>query len=167
MGLIKYTEPEDDVFIRGKLFVPLFGSEIEVYIEENVTPEYAERCAKHLTELSDEMIDDFCERAIRYYEYMLDEWEMFEAVSHGVLDDIKSTMPEKVTGREILKYISSPSMFIFEPKEDVEGYSVECRCVWEPEHGLDLIIRGDKILYVADAMALGPWCSDDEYECVF
>ncbi len=129
--------------------------------------DYAEKCAEHLVNLNDKMIDDFCERAVAYYKFMFEELGHFEDIYEDIVDDIKNTVPEDVSGRDILKYISYPNLFVFPPKGDGIGYNVGVRCVWEPEHGLDLIIRDDKVLYVGEPMGLGAWSSDEEYEVTY
>ena len=166
MSFIRNIVDKDSCFLCGKLFSELFGTDMEVWIEKDVPLEYAEKCAKHFTNLSDSFVDDFCERAIKYYEFMREEWE-----EYGIFDDIVSemeqTMPEEIVGRDILKYISSPNMFISAPEKDMAGYNIEFNCVWEPEHGLDWIIRGDKTLYVGQAEGIGAWADDEEYESIF
>ncbi len=164
MSIIKDIKQEDSLFLKGTLYVPLFEKEAEIWIENTVDLEYAEKCAEHLVNLNDKMIDDFCERAVAYYKFMLEEWGYFEDIYEDIVDDIKNTVPEDISGRDILKYIYSPNLFVFPPEGDGIGYSVDCQCVWEPEHGLDLIIRDDKVLYVGESMGLGAWSSDEEYE---
>lgn len=166
MSIIKNVKEADDCFLKGTLFSPIFKESIEVWIEKDVSMEYAEKCAEHFTNLSDSFVDDFCNRAVEYYEFMREEWEEYE-IFEDISDEIEQTMPEDIEGREILKYISSPQMFIFVPQGDMVGYNVECECVWEPEHGLDWIIRGNKTLYVGQAEGLGAWADDEEYESVF
>lgn len=164
MGIIKNIEQADEMFQKGSLYVPMFGRDIEVWIENEAEMDYAERCAEHLTALSDEMIDTICEKSVIYYQFMLEEWGDFEEVSGGILNEIRNTIPEDAEGRDILKYITSPSLYILSPESDDIGYSIECGCVWEPEHGLEIIIRNNTVLYVGPAEGLGAWEDDDVYE---
>ena len=166
MSLITITQQQDDLFIEGTLFVPLFKNNIKVYIEQEVDIKYAESCAEHFTTLSDAMIDEFCSKAIEYCEFMREEWGDFD-IYDNIVDSINEKIPERIFGREILKFISSPRMYIMPPKENIPGYNIECDCVWEPEHGLDWIIRGNRTLYVGQSEGLGAWCDDDEYEDIF
>ncbi len=164
MALIKNIVKDDDSFFLGKLYVPLFESEIDVWIENTADFGYAEKCAENFVSLSDELIDKFCERAIAYYRYMLEQWNDFADIYGDIVEDINDTVPENVEGREILKYISRPHMYVFEPKGEGIGYDIECDCVWEPEHQLDLIIRNNEVLYVGPSEGLGPWEDEEEYE---
>ena len=165
MGLIRITNAESDLFIEGVFYSTLFHCEIGINIDPDVDMEYAEMCAEHFNSLSDRMIDEFCDMAVRYCEFMHEEWADFGY--DDIVEEINTAIPEKVEGREILKFISSPTMYVMPPEQNVPGYSIECNCIWEPEHGLDWIIRDDKNLYVGQSEALGAWLDDDAYEGVF
>lgn len=169
MKYIKNLCEENEFFITGKLNVPLFCGEIEVEIEKEpaVDPSYAEKCAEHLVNLSDEMIDDFCEKAIKYCNYMREEWGDFSDIYPDIAENIDANIPEDISGRDILKYIFKPILYIFAPQGEGIGYTVEAQCVWEPEHGLALIIRDDRVLYVADPVGLDAWEDEEEYRTVF
>ena len=169
MGYIKDLHEMNDCFLAGRLDVPLFGGEIEVEIKRDpaVDPAYAEKCAEHLVNLSDKMIDELCEKAIRYCNFMREQWRDFSDIYPDIAEDINTNIPEDVSGRDILKYIFKPVLFISAPKGDGTGYTIEAQCVWEPEHGVDMIFRDNKVLYVADPEGLGAWEDDEEYRTVF
>lgn len=151
---------------EGKLYVPLFGKEIDVMADFAVKEEYAEACARHLTELSGDMVDKLCERTIAYYRFMLEEWGEYDFYEQ-LAEEIKETIPEDVEGREIFRYIVPRGLYIDEPEGEECAYSVECDCVWEPEHGLCWIIRGDRMLYAGPSAGLGPWADEDEYRVIY
>lgn len=165
MSLIRITNAENDLFIEGTFHSTLFNCEIGINIDPEVDMEYAEMCVEHFNSLSDDMIDEFCEMAIRYCEFMREEWADFGY--DDIVEEIENTIPKKVEGRNILQFISSPTMYIMPPEQNIPGYSIECDCIWEPEHGLDWIIRENKNLYVGQSEALGAWCDDEEYEGIF
>ena len=169
MAFLRDICESDECYLSGRLNVPLFGGDIEVMIEREpaVDPAYAEKCAEHLANLSDEMIDEFCRRAVRYCNYMREEWGDFADIYPDIKEGIDTNIPEDVSGRDILKYIFDPVLFISAPEGDGTGYAVEAGCVWEPEHGLDLIIRDDRVLYVADPVGLSAWEDEEEYRTVF
>ncbi len=169
MGYIKDLHEMDDCFLSGTLDVPLFGGQIEVEIDRDadLDPGYAEKCAEHLVNLSDKMIDELCEKAIRYCNFMREQWGDFSDIYPDIAEDIDTNIPEDVSGRDILKYIFKPVLFISAPKGDGTGYTIEAQCVWEPEHGVDMIFRDNKVLYVADPEGLGAWEDDEEYRTVF
>lgn len=169
MGYIKDLHEMNDCFLAGRLDVPLFGGQIEVEIDRDadLDPDYAEKCAEHLVNLSDKMIDELCEKAIRYCNFMREQWGDFSDIYPDIAEDIDTNIPEDVSGRDILKYIFKPVLFISAPKGEGIGYTIEAQCVWEPEHGVDMIFRDNKVLYVADPEGLGAWEDDEEYRTVF
>lgn len=169
MGLIKDLHEMDDCFLSGTLDVPLFGGQIKVLIDRDadLDPGYAEKCAEHLVDLSDEMIDTFCERAVAYCNFMREQWGDFSDIYPDIDDKINTNIPEDISGRDILRYISEPILYIFEPEGEGIGYTVEAQCLWEPEHGLALIIRDDKVLYVGEPDGSSAWEDDEQYECPY
>jgi len=161
--IIKNIAKDNKYFDKGTMYCPMFGKEIEVSIENetevgfDLTP-YAEKCAAHLTNLSDEFIDKICERVSAYHQYMLEEW------NEEFVKEINEKVPPTVSGRAILDYITEPRLVVECAKGDGIGYSINGYCEWEPEHGIEIIILDDKLLYVGMTDCLGAWASDDEYE---
>ena len=66
MSLIKNWSEQDQYFLSGTLYVPLFGGEIDVLVEKEVSPQYAEKCAENLVSLDDETVEHLCERVSAY-----------------------------------------------------------------------------------------------------
>lgn len=157
--MIKEIKEHNDIFLCGKLDSTLFGKVIDVFIDRDADMEYAEKCAENLINLSSEMIDKICERTSAFHQYMLEEW------NEDFVAEINEKVPCDVTGREILKYIEEPAMYIFAPKGDGIGYIIEGLCPWEPEHGIDIIIRDDRLLYVGTPEGYTPWSDEDEFIC--
>lgn len=157
--MITNIKKEDSLFDLGKLYSTLFNMEIDVWIENSIRIDYAEMCAEHFSKLSNEMIDKICERVSAYHQYMLEEWD------EEFVNEINEKVPCNVRGRDILNYIEKPSLFIFPPKGDGVGYIIEGLCEWEPEHGIDIIIRNDRVLYVGSPEGADAWADDSEYEC--
>ena len=67
-------------------------------------------------------------------------------------------VPEGVAGREILSYIT-PSVLIIDDNcdENMIEFHVECGCDWECEHGLEITIKDNKILYVGSYNGMPPY----------
>lgn len=68
-------------------------------------------------------------------------------IEDGFEEDI--VVPEDVNGREILSYIT-PSVLIIE-------FHVECECDWEEEHGLEITIKDNKLVYVGSFDGMPPY----------
>lgn len=161
MDLLKNVKEQDKYFLSGTLFVPMFKKEINVQIEKEADLQYAELCALNLVNLDDASIDAICKRISDYHKFMLEEW------NEEFVREINEKVPKDICGRTILNYIEDPTLYIMEPKGDGIGYSVGGYCEWEPEHGIDLIIKDSVLLYVGPQNCLGAWANDDEYKVIF
>ncbi len=129
---------------------------MEVIVNSDVDEKYAERCIEHFNNLSDELLDSISNALCKYYESIRDEAE-------EVFGDLG--MPKKVEGRDILNYCYPTSMSVEAPTSyDIIGYSIEGNCNWEPEHGFQLIIRGDKLIFASSFTGMPVWCADDSYD---
>lgn len=131
------------------------GGEMELLVDPNVSEDYVEKCVEHFENLSDELMDEICEALCRYCEEVRDDAE-------DVFGDLG--IPETVTGREILEYCRPSSLIVEEPKSvDIIGYSIAGNCDWEPEHGLQIIIRDNRLLFVSSFDGMAIWYDDDSY----
>ncbi|ORX54696.1 hypothetical protein BCR36DRAFT_9965 [Piromyces finnis] len=164
MTLIRDITKKNEYFLNGLIYCPFLEKDITVTIEEDADLVYAEKCANHLTNLDEKLINKICERISAYHQYMLSEW------NDEFVKEINKKVPKDVSGRDILKYISQPELIIYEkPKEKKNdiGYTIAGLCSWEPEHGIDIILRNETLLYVGPSECLGSWADDDEYEVLY
>lgn len=143
----------------GEVDFPLFGTEIEISIDSdyqgsNAIPlEYIDKCAEHLINLPENVINILCESSIRYCE------DMRENIDFGSMG---FPVPENIVGRKILQYIH-PKSLIMEPQEyNSVVLHLELDCDWEPEHGMEWIIRDNEVLYVSSFNWEHPW-EEKEY----
>lgn len=104
--MITNIHKEDDFFDLGILDSTLFHKEIEVWIENDAGVDYAQLCAEHFSQLNNEIIDKICERVSAYHQFMLEEWD------EEFVKEINEKVPCDVNGREILRYIEEPCLFI-------------------------------------------------------
>lgn len=138
---------------EGLMDFPLFDTGIYVIIREDVSIEYAQKCAKYLVEMNDVIIDKLCEFSIRYCESMREYF-----------DEMEVSIPEHIHGREILKYISPSELIIETPKNDEIAFHIELNCDWEQEHGLEWSIRNNQVLYVGSYTDENPWLDKDHFK---
>lgn len=150
-----------EFFLEGKLDSTLFGKQIGVMIEVGTPMEYAESCAREANQLPAELIGSICRRVKDYYCFMLEEWD------EEFAEQIRETVPPAVEGRDILAYIEEPTLVVNRPEGEGIGYSVSGICPWEPEHGVDIIVKDKALLYVGPQNCLGPWANEDEYRVIF
>ena len=120
---------------------------MEVTISSEAKLAYAERCAEYFGNMPEEVVDRLCKYCIRYCEEM-----------RQLYDEEEIDVPEGIAGREILSYIT-PSVLIIDEKcdENMIEFHVECGCDWECEHGLEITIKDNKILYVGSYNGMPPY----------
>ena len=98
---------------------------------------------------------------------MRKEWAEFEDIYPDIVEAIQREIPKRLHGREVLSFLTTPEMYIESPEEAISGYTISSACIWEPEHALDWIIRGNKNLYVGPCEGMGAWMEEEDYECPF
>jgi hypothetical protein len=146
---------ETEYGLEGEFDFSLFHTETNVFIDmEEPFLDYVNKCIENLNSLSDDIIDKLCEYTILYCE---DYREYFE--------DEEIDIPENIKGREILEYVEPVCLGIEEPDDENSiGYSIELNVAWEEEHGMEWVIRDNKIMYVSSFNNMGAWCDEDDYD---
>lgn len=149
---------------EGTVFCKLRDSEIDLFIpDEEVTEKYIEKCVEAMNNMSDETIDVICRAAkaycLKYKELLTD-------------DDFEEFMTVPITpetpAKELLKCFAPTELIIENPDDDTKiGYQLSCRCDWEIEHGIEIDILDDKVVYLSSFNDRSPWCKYDETEWNF
>lgn len=141
---------------EGKFEFKLFNTQTDVFIDmEEPDTDYINKCIDNLNSLSDELIDELCVYIIKYCN---DFREYFE--DEGI------EIPEDISGRAILEYIEPVVLGIEDPDDsDIAGYSLEFNVPWEEEHGMEVVIMDNKIMYVSTYNGMGAWCEDYDDGC--
>lgn len=132
--------------LEGQVYFDLFSKDIQVFIEKDSNVNYAEQCAKCLNSLNEDIISSLCLASIRYCNDFLD------AIGEDTLKFDKAT--------DVLALITPSNMSVPIPQNRSESETVvnlELNCTWEEEHGLQWIIRGNKVLYVGAYNGVDPW----------
>lgn len=143
--------------IEGKLYSEIFGRDIDVMIDERVSIEYAEKCAEHFSSLSGELLETICRGAKAY---CLDFMELAE----GDWDE-ELTIPvnSETPVLDMLKCFAPTVFIVPEPDdENITGYQLECRCDWEIEHGMEIDILANKVVYLSSFNGYSPWDYEDD-----
>ena len=159
--MINNIKKRDDLFNVGFIESKLFNKRMEVWIENTVDIEYAEKCVSNFLSLSEETIDRICERISAYHKFMLEEW------NDEFVAEINKKVPCDASGREMLKYIDNPAIYIFPPEGEGIGYIIDGKCEWEPEHGINVIMLDDKIMDVGPGEGLLPWSNANRFKRAF
>ena len=148
---------------HDEVHLNLFGVKVEIEVEKDVEDSYIEKCVAHLNNLDDKVIDELCRKLAVNYTLVLKSVKDYGTSEE--IEEFENQIPNKFVNREILKYITPQIIYIEPPLEDIPAYTLYCECVWEEEHGVNLIFKGDNILYFGDACCtIGPWADDENYK---
>ncbi|MDE7364089.1 MAG: hypothetical protein K2N27_04265 [Ruminococcus sp.] len=143
--------------IEGKLYSKIFNTEIDVMIDDDADIEYAQKCVEHFNNMTDKMLDTICRGAKAY---CLD----FMELAGGDWDE-ELTIPVnfETPATDMLKCFK-PTVFIVEKPADESkiGYQLECSCDWEIEHGMEIDILDDKVVYLSSFNGYSPWRKYDD-----
>lgn len=146
-------------YIEGKVYCKLWDKDIDVDLYDDVPLDYVEKCAEAMNAMPDELIDAICRAAKRYCLDFLDD------VGGAELNDIELTAPidENTHPREMLKCFEVGSLIVDVPKDNSRiGYQLSGNCDWEEEHGIEIVILDDRLVYLGEYTGESPW--DDHSE---
>ncbi|WP_052723603.1 DUF6985 domain-containing protein [Paenibacillus wulumuqiensis] len=140
---------------EAQFFSPLFQRNVSVHLMDTETPlEYAAVCAAAFNALNSAQL----RQLYRYSrDYCLDFCEY-----------VGETPPEINQPEDILPLIqplalSIPSISAEEAVQTAPVIHLELDCDWEPEHGLEWLIRDGQILYVGSCEMLQEWQPESYY----
>ncbi|MCG8573625.1 MAG: hypothetical protein MI810_01980 [Flavobacteriales bacterium] len=130
--------------MEGTFFSPLFNQDIGLSIDKDVSVEYAEICINYFNSLGEDLVQAFCEAAIRY--------------CNDFLVDIGEETKDFATYKEVLKLITPSSLMIPEAEQGLKPVvHMGFECEWEVEHGMEIVIRDNKLLYLGAFNGEYPW----------
>lgn len=154
--MITDIKPADKFYkVSGKIYWPLFGCEVPVRIGDgkDVSIEYAEQCVSQLVSLNNAELQSLMQASIFYF---LDVERCHGEPIEMLFEFEGMPYPEGLDKPErILPYIKPVEICIDQEILDYYSISVFSECAWEPEHGLQWVVRNGKALYVGAAEGLG------------
>jgi hypothetical protein len=129
---------------EGEVFFRLFGQYINFTVDGSAQIDYVERCAVYLNSLPETVIDALCRASIRY--------------CNDFLSTIKESGKYFEKPEDVLSLIYPSVLIVPDPENgDDPVIHLELNCEWEEEHGLEWIIRGNRVLYVGSFNGMNPW----------
>lgn len=141
---IKNLKTNEYSELEGEAYFELFDQNILVYIDQDADIEYAELCITYLNSLSEELINKLCKASIKYCNEFLDD------IGEDIIEFSKPT--------DVLPYITPNTICIPKPKNKSEPViDLELNCTWEEEHGMEWIIRSEKVMYVGAFNGINPY----------
>ncbi|MBZ5488162.1 hypothetical protein HW452_11570 [Halomonas aquamarina] len=139
---IRLTEGEDG--LEGKVYSALFDQVVTLFAAD-ADLVFARRCAVHLNQLSDEVVEHLCRSTVHYCDAFLSE--------------VGEPLIEFAAPRDVLKLVTPQVLIVPCPEKQTPVVHLELECDWEPEHGLEWVVREDKVLYVGPFNDEDPWGS--------
>jgi hypothetical protein len=128
----------------------LFGIDICIRFFEGIDISYAEKCVSALNNLNDSIIDLLCKYS--------------ELYCRDFCEYVGEDCPEINNSRDVLKYIQPLGLNIDPPRDEDVVLDLELNCTWEEEHGMQWVIKGNKILYVGSYDGISAYEEKTYYE---
>ena len=149
MELIKNIE-KGEFGLEGEVFFRKFDKYIALSIEDD-NIKFAQKCAEYLDALTDEIVEILCEASIRYCNSFLD-----------AIGEPARTFERKL---DVLELICPSILLIPYPENQNEPViHLELNCEWDPEHGMEWVVRENKVLYVGAFNGEDPWSEFSQKE---
>lgn len=147
---MKYIEDLelDGEYIEGIVQLKNIDKPIKICSYSEVGRSYIEKCLNHFENLSDERWKE-----LKYYIEKYAKDMEYDIKGNDVLKNIKFQNIQ-------IKY----SSVLSSNNDLIPTYSIECSCKWEIEHGMEIVIKGDKIMYVGTFDDVGLWHKEDYYK---
>lgn len=172
MAMIRNLQTDENGWLANGEFnsTSLFKEEmaISIFIDDGATVEYAEKCISHYNRLNNnnDILLKLQEYLVKFFLYMYAEWKEM-GIYDEIVDEIEPVMKGYKSGKNLIEYLSRPTLYIYSPKGDGIGYGIECDCPWEPEHQCLIIIRNDELLYVGQSDGRDAWSNKKDYYCIW
>ena len=162
--MIADIKPDDNYYkLIGKTYWPLFGREVRVRWGEgtDVSTEYAEECVSQLLNLDSSSVEQLLKASISFF---YDTERCYGEPLTFIFEFENMEYPKELdVPINILPYIIPKEMYIDKEIAGCYSISVFSECAWEPNHGLQWVVRNGKPLYVGECDGLGSHCDESIY----
>ena len=148
MELIKSLK-KVETGMEGEIYFALFERDIELVFDEDVSIEYVTKCVQKLNSLSEEAISAICNYSL---DFCVDTMKNLPDVEYAKgLSDIKSNS-------DILQFIQPISLTVDAPDdENISAINLYCKCEWDEDNDMQILLQNDTVLYVGVFDGLDPW----------
>lgn len=135
--------------MEGKVYFRLFDKYIDLSFAEDIPMEYVEKCAQKLNSLDEEIVLVICKYSIDFCE---DVMINYDEVNYP------ECLAELSCNTDILKYIQPISLIVDEPDDmKIAAINLYCKCAWDTDNDMQILINNDKVIYVGVYDGLDPW----------
>jgi hypothetical protein len=140
--------PDGPFAVEGRVYCRPFGRYIAFAVEDAASMDYVRRCAEHLDALPEPTLLALCEASIRY------------------CNEFRSLTGEPplafASAYDVLALVDPNTLLIPDELRPEPVVHLELNCDWEPEHGLEWIVRDSRVLYVGGFNGGNPWAEYDD-----
>ncbi|MBQ6217616.1 MAG: hypothetical protein IJK53_09570 [Erysipelotrichaceae bacterium] len=143
-----------DTYIEGKAYCKFWNTMVDVDMYDDTSVEYAEKCVEAMNSMPEELVENICQAAKKYC------LEFLDAIGGAEENDIELAIPvdEDTPALEMLKCFDIGTLAVETPKDPSRiGYQLSGNCDWEQEHGIEIVILDDKLLYLGEFVGESPW----------
>ncbi len=143
---------ETEYGTEGEVYFSLFDKFIGLAIKKGATIQFAEQCADLLNNLNERIIAHLC-RASELY-------------CNDFLSQIGEPEIEFEDRLSVLGKIYPSELIVPKPNSEVTPVvKMELNCEWEKEHGMEWVIRHDRVYYVGAYEGCDPYgdFEDNDY----
>ncbi|MCI9508456.1 MAG: hypothetical protein HFF10_01750 [Angelakisella sp.] len=147
----------------GKVYWPLFRREVKVSFGMNadVSTEYAEKCVSQLLDLDHSGVEQLLQASVRFF---YDAERCYGEPLPFLFEFENMEYPKELNvPTNILPYIIPVEMYVDKEIPNCFSISLFAECAWEPEHGLQWVVRNGRPLYVGGYDGLGSHSDENIY----
>ncbi len=151
---MKYKQlTKDTMYREGTVYCRLWDRDIDIALyDERVTFEYAEKCVQAMNSMPPELIEAICQAAKRYCLCFQED------IGKDLSDEMTVPITEDTPASEILKCCDPAALIVDVPKDENRiGYQLSCNCDWEQEHGMEIDILDNRLVYLSEYTGDSPW----------
>ena len=147
--MIKNIYENEVGYMVGTFYADVFGYEMEVWFEKDISIEYVKKNIEYLNNLDKEFLVKICTALRRYYE---DYKKILPDLCEEIPQDIIKDFEKDPTS--ILKYIDIGT-YRFDKcstaDENIPVINLGGECAWSGDEGVTIAAKNNQLLYV------GPW----------
>jgi len=144
--MIKNLYENDLGYMVGTFYSNIFGYDIEVMYEKDISQKYVEKNIHYFNHLDQKFLADICAALKRYYE---NYEKLYPDLCENLTTDILKDFEENPTS--ILKYVKI-GVYKFhkcsKEDEDIPVINLGGDCEWAGDAGITIAAKNNQLLYV-------------------
>lgn len=137
---------------EGKFYSEIFKTDMTIMIDYKVYLDYVQQCVNEFNSLDSELLETICRGAKAYC------LDFLEEAGGDVYGKMKISVTPETPPLEMLKCFKPTVLIVKKPKDENSiGYQLECRSDWDTEHGMEIDILDNKVVFLGAFHGYSPW----------